>query len=100
MAYIDKQGFWVLKVMIEGQSYTERTELRGESQKVEREAKRRQDDFKRRKKEELARGQASMMKGEDGDILDHGLATAFEKYFVQQGQYAKGHASKDIDRDL
>jgi integrase len=100
MAQLNKQGYWVLKVMIEGEWYTERTELRGNSQEIKKKVKRLQDVFKRQKKQELAAYRSSQKRNETGDIVDEHVVPAFDAYYEAQGQYAKGHAPKDILRDL
>src|SRR4051812_35751930 len=99
MAQLNKQGFWVLKVMISGCWYTERTELTGKSLETKKNVKRLQDEFRRRKQQELATQRASLRYNNGGDLLDQRVVPAFDAYYEAQGKYAKGHASNPDSPD-
>lgn len=100
MAFLHRDGYWVLDFTINRQRFTEATTIRGSSQRIKDEVKKRQIERRTLKKAELEAEEKKTVRNKQGKIIDLPINTAFEEYYEAQGQHAKRNGAIDILREL
>lgn len=100
MAFLHRDGYWVLDFTINGQRFTEATTIRGSSQRIKEEVKKLQIQRRALKKAELDAEQKKTVRNKHGKIIDLPINAAFEEYYEAQGQHAKRNGAIDILREL
>ncbi len=100
MAFLHRDGYWVLDYTINGQRFTEPTTLRGSSQRARDEVRRLQTQRRTIKKAALEAGQGKTVRNKRDKAKDQSIDVAFDEYYESQGRYAKGSGAADILREL
>jgi integrase len=100
MAFLHRDGYWVLDFTINGRRFTEATAVRGSSQRVRDEVKRLQKERRSLKKTELEVEERKSVRNKRGKVIDLPINSAFDEYYDAQGRHAKRNGATDILREL
>lgn len=100
MAFLHRDGYWVLDFTIRGQRFTEATTIRGSSQRIKDEVKKLQIQRRALKQAELESEERKSVRNKRGRVTDLPINDAFDEYYEAQGRHAKRNGATDILREL